>query len=139
LFAEWDKTQIRDTKSLSIWNSIFTSIKLLLLPLNLSVHIQLTDTFSNVFTIAKIPSIAPFIISHDLVEVNDRWCWSIKRRSFFENAIQDHQIGKVSPRAFCPYDPARDPDPKDFKEVLENGLVIVVVVCFFFLNSVNHL
>ena len=54
--------------------------------------------------------------------MNDGWCWSIKRRSFLENAIQDHQIGKVSPRAFCPYDPARDPDPKYFKEVLENSL-----------------
>ena len=90
----------------------------------------LSDPFCELF--------APLTINHDLIEVNDGWCWSIKRRSFLENAIQDHQIGKVSPRAFCPYDPARDPDPKYFEEVLENGLVIVVVVCFF-LNSVNHL
>ena len=34
--------------------------------------------------------------------------------------IHDHQIGKVSPRAFCCYDPAGDPKPKYFKEVLEN-------------------
>ena len=37
-------------------------------------------------------------------------------------AIQDHQIGKVSPRAFCPFDATRDPDLKYFKEVLENSL-----------------
>ena len=58
---------------------------------------------------------APLIINHDLIEVNDGW-------SLLENAIQDHQIGKVSPRAFCPYDPARDPDPKYFTEVLENSV-----------------
>ena len=74
----------------------------------------LSDPFCELF--------APLTINHDLIEVNDGWCWSIKRRSFLENAIQDHQIGKVSPRAFCPYDQARDPDPKYFKEVLENSL-----------------
>ena len=74
----------------------------------------LSDPFCELF--------APLIINHDLIEVNDGWCWSINRRSFLESAIQDHQIGKVSPGAFCPYDPARDPDPKYFKEVLENSL-----------------
>ena len=37
-------------------------------------------------------------------------------------AIQDHQIGKVSPRAFFPFNATRDPDPKYFREVLENSL-----------------
>lgn len=65
---------------------------------------------------------APLIIDHDLIEVSDGWCWSVKRRSFVQDAIQDHQIGKVSPRAFCVYDPAGDPKPKYFQEVLENSL-----------------
>ena len=37
-------------------------------------------------------------------------------------AIQDHQIGKVSPRAFCPFDATRVPEPKYLREVLENSL-----------------
>ena len=65
---------------------------------------------------------SPLIIDYDLIEVSDGWCWSIKRRSFVQDAIQDHQIGQVSPRAYCPYDPAREPKPKYFKEVLENSL-----------------
>ena len=31
-------------------------------------------------------------------------------------------MGKISPRAFCSFDSARDPDPKYFREVLENSL-----------------
>ena len=65
---------------------------------------------------------APLTVDYDLIEVNNGWCWSIKRRDFVNGAIQDHQIGKVSPRAFCPFDATRDPDPKYFKEVLENSL-----------------
>ena len=34
----------------------------------------LSDPFCELF--------APLIINHDLIEVNDGWCWSIKRRSF---------------------------------------------------------
>ncbi|KAL9963708.1 hypothetical protein ACROYT_G027241 [Oculina patagonica] len=65
---------------------------------------------------------SPLIINHDLIEVSDGWCWSVKRHSFVQDAIQDHQIGKVSPRAFCVYDPAEEPKPKYFKGVLENSL-----------------
>ena len=65
---------------------------------------------------------APLTVDYDLIEVNNGCFWSIKRRDFVNSTIQDHQIGKVSPRAFCPFDSTRDPDPKYFREVLENSL-----------------
>ena len=43
----------------------------------------------------------PLIIDYDLIEVNDGVCWSLKNRAFVESAIEESQIGKVSPRAFC--------------------------------------
>ena len=49
----------------------------------------------------------PLVIDYNLIEVNDGVCWSLKRRSFVENPIEERQIGKVSPRAFCAYDPAK--------------------------------
>ena len=64
---------------------------------------------------------APLTVDHDLIKVNNGCFWSIKKREFANGAIQDHQIGKVSPRAFCPFDSRRDPDPKYFREVLENS------------------
>lgn len=44
---------------------------------------------------------------------------------------QDHQIRKVSPGAFCPFDATRDPDEKYFKEVLENSLERQEVAKFY--------
>ena len=64
----------------------------------------------------------PLIINYDLIEVKDGRCWSISRRDFVEDAIEEQQVGKISPRAFCSFDSARDPDPKYFREVLENSL-----------------
>ena len=63
-----------------------------------------------------------FIINYDLTEVKDGRCWSISWRDFVEDAIEEQQVGKISPRAFCSFDSARDPDPKYFREVLENSL-----------------
>ena len=74
----------------------------------------LADPFCELF--------APLVIDYDLIEVNDGWCWSIKKRSFVNGVIRGAQIGKVSPRAFCAFDPESDPNPKYFKEVLENSL-----------------
>ena len=49
----------------------------------------------------------PLVIDYDLIEVNDGVCWSVKNRSFVESPIEECQVGKVSPRAFCAYDPER--------------------------------
>ena len=75
---------------------------------------QLSDPFCELFS--------PLIINYDLIEVKDGRCWSISRRDFVEDAIEEQQVGKISPREFCSFDSARDPDPKYFREVLENSL-----------------
>jgi len=38
------------------------------------------------------------------------------------DAIQEDKIGKVSPRAFSPFDSTQEPDPKYFRQILENSL-----------------
>ena len=75
---------------------------------------QLSDPFCERFS--------PLIINYDLIEVKDGRCWSISRRDFVEDAIEEQRVGKISPREFCSFDSARDPDPKYFREVLENSL-----------------
>ena len=64
----------------------------------------------------------PLTVDYDLIEVNNGTCWSLKKRSFVENAIAEHRIGKVTPRAFCPYEPNQVPDAKYFQQILENSL-----------------
>ena len=73
------------------------------------------------------------------MEVNDGVCWSLKDRAFKENAIEERQIGKVSPRAFCAYDPSKHPDLKYFREILENSLSEneVSTFCGDFLKLLN--
>ena len=82
----------------------------------------------------------PLVISYDLIEVNDGVCWSLKDRAFKENAIEERQIGKVSPRAFCAYDPSKHADPKYFREILENSLSEneVSTFCGDFLKLLNY-
>ena len=74
----------------------------------------LTDLFWEIFR--------PLIINNDRIEVNDSRWWSIGRRDFVDGAIEEQPVGKISPRAFCSFDSARDPDRKDFLKVLENSL-----------------
>ena len=64
----------------------------------------------------------PLIINYDLIEVNGGICWSVKKRAFVQSSINANDVGKISPRAFCAYNFTRDPDPKYFKEILENSL-----------------
>ena len=66
--------------------------------------------------------IRPLCVDYNLIKVNDGHCWSIKERRFLENAIADKNIGHVTPRAFSPYDPTEEREPKYFKDVLENSL-----------------
>ena len=66
--------------------------------------------------------IRPFCVDYNLIEVNEGQYWSIKERRFLENGSQDKDIGHVTPRAFSPYDPTKEPQPKYFEEILENSL-----------------
>ena len=61
-------------------------------------------------------------MDYDLIKVKNGACWSLKRRSFVEDAIAEHQIGKVTPRAFCPCEPNQVSDAKYFRQILENSL-----------------
>ena len=82
----------------------------------------------------------PLMIDYDLIEVNGGICWSIKKRAFVQGAINANNIGKISPRAFCAYDSTKDPDPKYFKEILENSLSPdeVAHFCDDFLKLLNY-
>ena len=39
-----------------------------------------------------------------------------------KDAIQENKIGKVSPRAFSNFDSTQEPDPKYFRQILENSV-----------------
>ena len=54
--------------------------------------------------------------------------------------ITDKDIGHVTPRAFSPYDPAREAKAKYFKQVLENRLTKAEIeeFCEDFLRLLNH-
>ena len=54
--------------------------------------------------------------------------------------IADKDIGHVTPRAFSTYDPTRGPQPKFFKEILENSLTEAEIeeFCEDYLTLVNH-
>ena len=83
--------------------------------------------------------VRPISIEYNLIEVNGGHCWSIKERNFVKNPIPDAKIGIISPRAFTTYEPAKEPDPKYFKEILENSLSEVEIgeFCEDFLKLLN--
>ena len=84
--------------------------------------------------------IRPLCVDYNLIEVNDGRCWSIKERRFLDNAINDKDIGHVTPRAFSLYDATKEAEPKYFKEILENSLpeAEISTFCEDFLKLLNH-
>ena len=64
----------------------------------------------------------PLAIDYDLIKVNQGVCWSLKERAFVKGAIQEDKIENVSPRAYSPFDSTEEPDPKYFRQILENSL-----------------
>ena len=66
--------------------------------------------------------IRPIFIDYNLIEVDAGYCWSVKDRHFLENPIPDEKIGMVTPHAFSRYDSQKGPEPKYFREILENSL-----------------
>ena len=75
-----------------------------------------------------------------MIEVNDGQCWSIKERRFLGNAIEEKEIGHLTPRAFSRYDPTKEPEPKYFKEILENSLpeADIEMFCEDFVTLLNR-
>ena len=82
----------------------------------------------------------PLTVDYDLIEVSKGVCWSLKKGKFVEDAIEENQIGKVSPRAFCLYQPNQVPDAKYFREILENSLSPddVLRFCEDFVKLLNY-
>ena len=57
----------------------------------------------------------------DLTEVQDEYCFSVRKRDFIECPIDTKDIGIVSPGAYAPnYNSKEDPVPLYFKESIEN-------------------
>ena len=66
--------------------------------------------------------IRPIIVDYNLIEVNDGYCWSVSERRFLKTAIPADKVSLVTTRAFSRYDPLKVPQPKYFREVVENSL-----------------
>lgn len=52
----------------------------------------------------------------DLIEVSNGYCLAISSKTFIECPITECQRGKLSPRAFVPYDCSTPPEPLYFRE-----------------------
>ena len=109
---------------------------------NESFKARLLNTMKKVIDIlsdVNCQVIRPITVDYNLVEVNDGHCWSISERRFVKNAIPPKNVGVITPRAYSPYDPHKEPDPKYFKAILENSLSEreIGVFCEDFLRLLN--
>ena len=84
--------------------------------------------------------IKPIQVNYDLIEVDEGQCWSVKRRTFIEDAISESDVGRITPRAYCKYDPSTPPIPRYFREILENSLSgpEIQSFCHYFLKLLEH-
>jgi hypothetical protein len=57
----------------------------------------------------------------NLIEVSNGFCFAISSRAFLPNAIRESNIGKLSPRAYIPYDCSSPPEPRYFREGVYNS------------------
>ena len=57
----------------------------------------------------------------DLIEVSAGYCFSIKARGFIPCPIPELKLGKVSPKAFVPYDHTTPPNPHYLREAILNS------------------
>ena len=60
-------------------------------------------------------------IDGDLIEVSNGFCFSLRKRSFRQCPIDESMRGKISPRAFVPYDCSTPPDPAYFRDAILNS------------------
>ena len=97
---------------------------------------KIIDTLANPFC----EVIRPLTVDYNLIEVSDGKCWSLKERRFVENAIDEKEIGHVTPRAFSPFDATKEPEPRYFCEIPENSLTEdeTAAFCEDFLRLLNH-
>ena len=57
----------------------------------------------------------------NLIEVSNGFCFSISDRAFLPDPIHESMIGKVSPRAYVPYECSAAPQPHHFREGILNS------------------
>lgn len=79
-------------------------------------------------------------INYDLIEVSDGFCFSISERRFVENAIRDSDVGRETPRAYVEYEHDKVPEPRYFREILENSLseTDVQIFCEYFMRLLHY-
>ena len=84
--------------------------------------------------------IRPIIVDYNLIEVEGSHCWSIKQRCFVDSPISNEAIGHITPRAFCAYNHLENPQPKFFKDILDNSLSPSEIenFCEDFLRLLNY-
>ena len=78
-------------------------------------------------------------MDYNLIEVNNGYCWPVSERRFLKNAFPADNVSLLTPRAFLRYDPLKVPQPKYFREVLENSLseADVAMCCDDFLRLLH--
>ena len=66
--------------------------------------------------------------------------FSISERRFVQNAIRDPEIGRETPRAYVPYKHDKVPEPRYFKEILENSLsnTEIQFFCEYFIRLLHY-
>jgi hypothetical protein len=81
---------------------------------NDTINQQLVKHFKSVETILSHPAceiIEQLAFDFNLIEVSNSVCLAICSRAFIPNAIEESSIGKLSPRAYTPYDSSTPPQP----------------------------
>ena len=110
---------------------------------NESFKSRLLNDMKRVIDIISEPCcevIKPIQVNYDLIEVDEGQCWSVKRHTFIEDAISESDVGRITPRAYCKYDPSTPPIPRYFREILENSLSgpEIPSFCHYFLKLLEH-
>ena len=73
----------------------------------------------------------------DLIEVSNGFCFSILQRRFINSPISPSMRGKISPRAYVPYNCSTPPQPGYFRDVILNSFEDIVTRVNF-LNKFYH-
>ena len=91
---------------------------------NQAINQDLLKHFSTVERILSHPAceiVQQINFDFNLIEVSNGFCFLISLRTFVHNPIGESQIGKLSPRAYVPYDCYATPEPRYFREGVYNS------------------
>ena len=85
---------------------------------------DLLKHFKNIENILSHPAcemIQQLRFDYNLIEVSNGFCFNISQRAFLSHAINESEIGKLSPRAYVPYDCSSSPRPGYFRDGVLNS------------------